>query len=77
MTTTCSTMASDRGERRPSTTAAVDDAAQRAGKVGSRDREGHDAAAKERSGKDAGEGVGGIADGGYAEQAPRARKPPP
>ncbi|HET7843398.1 MAG TPA: hypothetical protein VFL14_04560 [Xanthomonadales bacterium] len=70
-------MASDRGKRRPSTTAAFDAEAQRAGQVGSRDRAGHESAAKKRSGKPASEGLGGIADGGYAEQSPRARKPPP
>jgi hypothetical protein len=62
----CSTMATKRADRE-----------QRAGRTGSRDRRGLDAAAKKRSGKPAAEGVGGLASGGYAEQTPRSGKAPP
>jgi hypothetical protein len=53
------------------------DREQRAGRTGSRDRRGLDAAAKKRSGKPAAEGLGDIARGGYAEPAPRTKKAPP
>jgi len=49
----------------------------RAGRTGSRDARGLDAAAKKRSGKPAAEGVGGVASGGYAEPVPRTKKSPP
>ena len=67
-------MASDRGKR-PSTTAAATDEEHRAGRTGSRDRRGLDAAAKKRGGKQPAEGTGDIASGGYAEQTPRAKRP--
>jgi hypothetical protein len=53
------------------------DREQRAGRTGSRDRSGLEAAAKKRSGKPAAEGVGDVARGGYAEPAPRGKKAPP
>lgn len=49
----------------------------RAGRTGTQDRRGLDAAARKRGGKSVREGLGGLTKGGYAEHAPKAKRAPP